>query len=276
MGRDLQKFNRSLKSTARSNPGAGLSIAPNDTGILEYTRHIIKEFSNPFWGDVQALLLPELQRLEPQYISNSSAVDRMRQVIGQLRNTWGDIGPDAQNLATRWANENSEFHRKQFLRSLDGLGVNIASILTDRGLEEQLESAIEINVDLITSIPQKDLDRIEKVLWDGIRTGSNYHSLKSQIMDIYPMDRRRARTIARDQTSKLNGNLNRIRQLDVGIIHYFWRCTGDGPPRVRKTHWANNNKKFRWDSPPPKTGHPGHDVNCRCYSDPDLTPLLNR
>lgn len=272
--RDLNKLQKALRGGARTNPGAGLAVEASPTNIVIYKKQIIKQVSKPFWQDVKKELLPLLKRLEPDYVRNDVIVDQITQVLGGLRAEWGDIGETADNLATRWAAENDEFHREKFIKSLsDSIGVNMGDILTDFGLEEQLESAVETNVNLITSIPQKDLDRIESTIWNGLKTGDDFRSLRKEILSIVDMDERRATLIARDQTSKLNASLNRTRQTDVGIDGYFWRTSGDGPPRVRATHWANRNKRFRWDTPPSKTGHPGHDVNCRCYADPDLRGL---
>jgi SPP1 gp7 family putative phage head morphogenesis protein len=279
--RNLKKLKESLQGGARTNPGAGLAVEPAPSLVIAYSKQIIKQVSKPFWADINSILMPVLERLEPQYSKNYLANDQVtNEIMGTLKgigNVWGDIGPTANNLATKWADENDEFHREKFVDYLDtAVSVNVDNILTDVGVQSQLESAIEVNADLITSIPEKDLERIEKVIFDGLKEGNDFRSLRKEIMDITGMDERRAKLIARDQTSKLNGNLNRVRQLDVGITGYFWRTTGDGPPRVRATHWANRNKRFRWDSPPSKTGHPGHDVNCRCYADPDLRTLKQR
>ena len=46
--------------------------------------------------------------------------------------------------------------------------------------------------------------------------------------------------------------------------YYIWRTQGDN--RVRPTHEANNGKIFCYNYPPP-TGHPGTEINCRCYAE---------
>lgn len=70
----------------------------------------------------------------------------------------------------------------------------------------------------------------------------------------------RARLIARDQVSKATGELNKLRQREVGVSRYRWTS---GDERVRPDHEANSGKVFEWSSPP-STGHPGEDVQCRC------------
>lgn len=48
------------------------------------------------------------------------------------------------------------------------------------------------------------------------------------------------------------------------MYFYIWRTQEDR--RVRATHAANNGKIFSYNIPPP-TGHPGYEVNCRCYAE---------
>ena len=78
------------------------------------------------------------------------------------------------------------------------------------------------------------------------------------------------RRITRDQTQKLNANLNEQRQRQLGVTQYIWRTSED--ERVRVTHSDNNGKTFDWASPPAVTGHPGFDVQCRCISEPIIMP----
>lgn len=70
--------------------------------------------------------------------------------------------------------------------------------------------------------------------------------------------------IARDQTSKLNSELTRVRHLEAGIKRYRWRTAGD--ERVRHAHSMLNNHSRRWNEPHPTEGHPGSQINCRCVA----------
>ena len=87
-----------------------------------------------------------------------------------------------------------------------------------------------------------------------------------QIQKIGRNTTKRAKLIARDQSSKLNSALNQQRQQNFGVEEYVWRTSGD--ERVRDNHRSKNGKTFRWDDPPKDTGHPGQDVQCRCVAQP--------
>lgn len=47
--------------------------------------------------------------------------------------------------------------------------------------------------------------------------------------------------------------------------HYTWRTAGDD--KVRGTHAAQHGRVFSWANPP-EHGHPGQEVNCRCWPEP--------
>ncbi|MNE68328.1 Phage Mu protein F like protein [compost metagenome] len=106
-------------------------------------------------------------------------------------------------------------------------------------------------------------------------------SLQDRLKKIGNISKNRAKFIARDQTAKLTGDLNQLRQADNGIEEYIWRNAGDqrvvGNPgglypkgnRAHGNHWEREGKTFRWDSPP-SDGAPGHAPNCRCYAAPKL------
>ena len=96
--------------------------------------------------------------------------------------------------------------------------------------------------------------------------------IEEGIRKIGKFGKNRARLIARDQTAKFNDSLSQLRMLNAGIEEYEWLTARDD--RVRRTHKANDGKTFRNDTPPPITGHPGHDVNCRCIRQPVITDEL--
>ena len=137
---------------------------------------------------------------------------------------------------------------------------------------EQLERWVIENVGLIKSIPEDTLDRMREIVYDGFTNGKTTTRMVKEIQRAYGMSRRRAELIARDQTAKLNGQIQRAQQMDAGIKEYIWSATGD--ERVRESHRALNGKKFRWDDPPvvdERTGrrcHPGEDYQCRCIGRP--------
>lgn len=137
---------------------------------------------------------------------------------------------------------------------------------------EQLERWVMENVGLIKSIPEDTLDRMREIVYDGFTNGETTTRMVKEIQRAYGMSRRRAELIARDQTAKLNGQIQRAQQLDAGITEYVWSTAGD--ERVREGHRALEGKRFSWYDPPvvdERTGrrcHPEQDYQCRCIGRP--------
>lgn len=61
--------------------------------------------------------------------------------------------------------------------------------------------------------------------------------------------------------------INRFRQLELGVTHYIWRSLKD--TKVRKTHAERHGRLFSWD-PMLSDGYPGQEHNCRCFADPAI------
>lgn len=137
---------------------------------------------------------------------------------------------------------------------------------------EQLERWVMENVGLIKSIPEDTLDRMREIVYDGFTNGETTTRMVKEIQRAYSISRRRAELIARDQTAKLNGQIQRAQQLDAGITEYVWSTAGD--ERVREGHRALEGKRFSWYDPPvvdERTGrrcHPEQDYQCRCVGRP--------
>ena len=174
------------------------------------------------------------------------------------------------------ANLNRKLTVKEWKKAIKGtLGIDI---LEDYYLgdfyKEALKAWVDENVDLISSIPEDTLDKMKDIVYDGFATGKTTTRIVRDIQRVYGISRRRARLIARDQTAKLNGKLQKAQQQDAGITEYIWDTAGDS--RVRRSHRELNGKKFRWDDPPLNSDgrrcHPGEDYQCRCIG----RPVFNR
>lgn len=70
-----------------------------------------------------------------------------------------------------------------------------------------------------------------------------------------------AALIARDQVSKLNGQLNRARQEAAGITEFIWETQRDS--RVRPAHQDRQGRKYKWAD---ADVIPGQPIQCRCWA----------
>lgn len=159
-------------------------------------------------------------------------------------------------------------NKKIYMRLLD---IDVYS--SEPWLTSALEAFANENAALITTLSNKHIAEVRNVVVNGFREGVSGVELARLIKNkVNARTRANYKLIARDQISKLNGQLTMLRQRDVGVEQYTWRTSRD--ERVRDSHRANADKMFRWEEPPSDTGHPGQDFQCRCYAEPDLTGLI--
>lgn len=159
--------------------------------------------------------------------------------------------------------EEASRHTRSFAAGIRAQAqIDLSALLRDDDLAELISLRSEEANRLITNLAQDVHDRIERETLGAIFEGRSNEQIAKSLHEIDGIGRTRARLIARDQASKLNAAMNEFRQRQAGVTHYKWKTILDG--RERPTHHANNDKVFPWDKPPPVTGHPGHDINCRC------------
>ena len=221
-------------------------------------------------------LLPELRMLEPLYSSASDGMARDRmgfagpQIearIDALKRRFGGITGVAQRLAeaaTRRSLEAADDRLKASVQA--SAGIDISGFLSRQGpIQSVVEAATKANVALIKSIPEQHFDKLQDALLKNMERGMRFEDLAKEIERIGDVTESRAKLIARDQTSKMNGAMTQIRQMSLGIERYVWQTSGD--ERVRDAHADLDGREFRW-SDPPAEGHPGEAVNCRCVAIP--------
>lgn len=103
--------------------------------------------------------------------------------------------------------------------------------------------------------------------------GHRSENLIKTIIDSYGVSKRKAKFLARQETSLLMSNMRQQRYEDAGITKYKWSTSHD--ERVRKRHVELDGKTFFWSQPPivdqkGNRAHPGQDFNCRCVAIPIL------
>jgi SPP1 gp7 family putative phage head morphogenesis protein len=135
-------------------------------------------------------------------------------------------------------------------------------------LADQMAAWEQANLALIQSVPQGVVDQIRQQVTQAVSQGTSLRTLKGIVSERLGVGDSRAELIARDQIAKLNADLTQRRQRAIGVTRYQWQTVGD--ERVRASHRAHDGKFFDWAKPPAGTGHPGHDVRCRCRASPVL------
>lgn len=218
-------------------------------------------------------LLPSLQNellgKRPD-IKNDDFIDDLNGALNNMQIFVNKNQDDPEVLASTVGSGISQFNQAQNTKIMhSAFGVNI--LQQEPWLTTQLDLFTQQNADLIKNIIDKSLHDIKGIVTRGFAQGTSLTDMTSDLRDRIGMTKRRAKLIARDQTSKLNGQLTQLRQTQNGVSSYVWTTAGD--ERVRPTHAMNEGQTFKWNDPP-ATGHPGSDYSCRCTAIPVLDDLL--
>ena len=113
--------------------------------------------------------------------------------------------------------------------------------------------------------------RVEENVDEGYRADR----LQAMILAQYGVTKRKAKFLARQETSLLVSKYRQERYTGAGINRYKWSTSHD--ERVRKDHKDLNGQIFSYDSPPivdratGRRGNPGEDFGCRCVAVPIIT-----
>jgi SPP1 gp7 family putative phage head morphogenesis protein len=254
--------------------------------VERYYAGILLSYVRFMQEQTRQILYPALPGLEQEANNAKPVVDRADDYSDNVSQIMQSLSlsidknnpiPSIPTMTMDIGQKTSKWNSAQWQKTMKQVtGVNTAQY--EPWIQGQLKSFSTENVALIKSLKDQNLSSIETMAQRSLRSGMRHEEIAKQIEGQYDTTRNRAKLIARDQVSKLNGQLTELRQKDIGINEYIWRTSGD--ERVRADHAANNGKKMRWDDPTvcwngtawvPRTGFrgiPGEDYQCRCWAEP--------
>lgn len=215
-------------------------------------------------------LIADFNKYKTRSITDD-ANDDLNKIFDDMR-IYIDQNIDKKAIATKNANAVNSYNGKKWNEQINHVfGINV--FLNEPWLKDQLNIWIDTNVGLITSLESQALQQVKYQVQSGFGKGLRSEEIAGNIQERVDVADSRANLIGRDQVSKLNAQLTRDRQQDIGVNSYIWSTSHD--ERVRETHAENDGEIIEWDNPPAETGNVGDDVNCRCvalpnFSDSDL------
>ena len=179
-----------------------------------------------------------------------------------------DRTSQAENIANGFVSRgDAQNHAEVSTNLKNQTGIDLSAYLRNSpNIVERVNELTVSNIQLIKSIRTQYLDKVQNAVMQAMVQGSLNKDLAEQLKKLGKDVESRAMLIARDQSSKLNAALTRARHEEVGIKKYMWSTSGD--ERVRESHAEKDGQIFEYANPPADTGHPGHDVNCRCVQIP--------
>ena len=273
-----KKTRRALKRPARQ--------ATPDSIEREYMRKFNK-ILNRLEKLIKARVVKELPKLVEQHNKKLPTSDRMDATIAQkvaklfvsIEKSLADLPTSmVQGAAEDIAKKTNKFNKAQVAKVFKSV-VGVDLLGKEPWLAEQLEMFSIGNANLISDVSQQFINNTQQTVMEGLRQGLRHEEIAKRILsksgkglasDLRKA-KKRAALIARDQVSKLNGQLTQLRQENVGVQKYIWRTVRDS--RVRNSHREREGKEFDWSNPP-SDGHPGEPINCRCFAEPVLDDII--
>ena len=147
-------------------------------------------------------------------------------------------------------------------------------------LKDQIKAAYTTNLEkYIQQWSDEAILRLREKVEQNVREGYRAESLISIIRSEKGVSQRKARFLAKQETSLMTASYTEMRYKDIGINDYIWHCSLD--ERTRPDHRRLHGHLFRFDHPPitnTVTGaknNPGEDYNCRCRAVPYLRRGIN-
>lgn len=213
--------------------------------------------------------------LESQYKRAAGLVDapadEIERMIEQLKNEYQIDDEHARRLAEDMLKKTRNFGIHQVdlqIATIAGVNPN----LRYPRMEAQLKMATQENVRLIKTIPEKYFGEVERIVHEGVLSGTLTDDIADKIDIASNKTTNNAKLIARDQVGKFLATTTKARQTQAGIKHYYWRTVGDN--RVRASHEDFEGNRYSWEEGSPE-GHPGEPIQCRCVAEPDRDEILD-
>ena len=246
----------------------------------------------------QRSIFPSVERIKDAIDQGLTPEELAMILESELRKSEFDYDNVGMDIIDMWRLSVDKSTRMAMHKAMArSLGVDIAAVYDDPVVADAMAIGSMEAANLIKTIPQQFIGDVASAVMDNMRgvplpEGRN---LMKQIEHIGGVSKKRAKLIARDQTSKLTSTLNQARQMSIGIEMYIWRTSKDqrvvGNPsgkypvgnKVHGDHYVMEGLYCRWDDPTvystdkgktwlkrgstmPKT-HPGMEIQCRCYAE---------
>ena len=140
-------------------------------------------------------------------------------------------------------------------------GVDLSLLATSQEGNAAVRAAVEWAVALIRDLNDQTRNRLVGALADITARGVPQKEAAEIVRGVLQSSRRRAELIASDQTQKIVAKLNKAQQLEAGVTKYVWNHSF--LPNARRHHVERQGNVYQW-AKPPRGGHPGTEINCRC------------
>ena len=240
---------------------------PIEFAYYKAIRSIVVEPIIKILDEIRGPMLRRMEARAPEPRADGPGFDdpftpAARRAAQRLADLWKPAQLEA--AARKFAERADDWNKKELGKQVSAaMGVKLQDI--ERPTVDRIPSFVRENVALIKTVPERALDRVNKLAQEAYATGMRPETMAERLQEIGDISENDAMRIARDQIGKLNAQVNQDRQQALGADSYVWRTVNDN--RVRDEHSEREGQVFRWDDPP-EDGHPGEPIQCRCWAEP--------
>lgn len=275
----LTKSKTKWVSTFKPNVLKGLPLHHNASIADKYHTKLDKLIQQMTDDTVKAIKkLYKTDTVKDYFAEDASIASQGRILMNTLSDKFNNLFAQLSDpYANQMVNNADKQSKSSLFQSLDKItgGLGIKTNVMSSDLSDVIKASVTENVNLIKSIPQQYFTNITGQVMRSVTSGRGLADLMPFIESHNGMTKRRAKTIAYDQSRKAYNSINAARMDKVGIKKFMWHHSGGGA-HPRELHKAMSGHIYRLDKPPvidERTGErglPGTAVNCKCY----MTPVI--
>lgn len=277
-------------------------VRPSKMPEIEYYRAILK-LLDQLKAETREILMPALPAIVAEFPRQLKVKHDAREIlekkIGDIRVAWARKAPI--DRVSRMAGAAAEVANAEQQSRIVRTVLGVRPELHEPWLQPMIGDFARKNAKLITRVAEDFTDRVENRVVSMIQEGARASEIAKGIESDFLMQgieaqiaERRAALIARDQIGKLQGDITRARQTELGVSRYVWRTSldervrGHGKPEdFPGSHEAREGQVFEWEAPMIEQleekglvpasidGPPGSPINCRCWAEPVLSDLVD-
>lgn len=255
-------------------------IAKNKIAEVYYRRAMTQEMERMLES-----MVAEIKRgyttipIQNAKMSDAERYARLRKILERLRKQYGDkIDKNAEKIIKKYMGKAADGVINSILRNLRVVYGNDYTISFDkRKYARLLRARGTTNAELIKNTTSQIISNVTNITYDGVTTGQSWTAVEKDLRTQKHIAADRIKRIARDQTAKLNENLNEMSQRDAGIEFFEWMTAND--ERVSTGYGGHkqlDGKIYKWGDTAhypiiDSYGHrgtPAQRVNCRCTALP--------
>lgn len=256
------------------------------SGKIQYADGIVK-------GDFNAKITKEFEKLGYNYdsrikgfrisLSNlpqdiisaiTQATTQFNLLQSKLLNVFSNINYAQQLNELSFFDQYSLIQQdidKQFKKTvIDAIGITPEFTETQKiKLAEEYSNNLKLYV---KNFIDDEVIKLRGLVENNAFSGMRADRLQTIIKKQFDVSDRKAKFLAKQETSLITAKYRESRYLDAGINKYVWSSSGDS--KVRSDHKRLNGKVFSFDNPPivnletGKRANPSEDFGCRCKAKP--------